>query len=601
MKTSFLFQARALLVAALLPVVAAAASELPSTLLQKGIYAEEIERNLDSAIKIYEQIAAEAAANRAVVAQAQYRLAVCYQKKGNKEQAIKLLNELMPQIPGDAALTRNVKMTLAAMGATPEEAMTVRKLSVSVPGWLYAMSMDGRYVAYQPKGGYDLAVWEVPTGKTWIVAKCAKGNSPTAVTISPDGKQIAYDVSSDPMIYLAKIDGSDPRKFSVVDDESDAAFPCGWSPDSTRVFVDSRLGKTGEFRTLAVDAKTGVKQEIGRRPASDAGAPGMLSPDGQWGARQGRSYPRKISIVDLKSGREETVLATDAGSVVGWVPGTTKLVFSRNRGATSDLLAVEIRNGKPVVEPEVLRSNFPNTGTSTQPLCITSEGAIYYFVRKDRSEPSELWVMEGFLAAQPKVAPTESWKIQTDIPTSELILGSDNSMLDRKFGFGATLPNGWTVSSAVRQGDGGNVVQFTSSEIRKANAGLTRIIYWPTSPWENPGSANNFAAAGPKPNTAAEIDTWLRNRLRERLDANLKEAKVGEGRNDRAFVSRVINGRHAVTVSSTVTQAGKPWIYLTTLVYGDKVIATCQLRVAAEKIDGVRPSFEKLTESIRLP
>src|SRR5437763_14659178 len=74
-------------------VSSAPATESPSVLLQKGIYAEETEGNLDSAIRIYEQIAAEAATNRAVVAQAQYRLALCYQRKNNREQAIKLLNE----------------------------------------------------------------------------------------------------------------------------------------------------------------------------------------------------------------------------------------------------------------------------------------------------------------------------------------------------------------------------------------------------------------------------------------------------------------------------------------------------------------------------
>src|SRR5471032_1901276 len=98
MKTPFPRLAVAALIAAFLPL-AAPAAESPSVLLQKGIYAEETEGNVDAAIKIYEQIAAEAATSRAVVAQAQYRLAVCYQKKGNKEQAIRLLEELVQQFP----------------------------------------------------------------------------------------------------------------------------------------------------------------------------------------------------------------------------------------------------------------------------------------------------------------------------------------------------------------------------------------------------------------------------------------------------------------------------------------------------------------------
>ena len=51
MKTSRHLPVYSLLLAAVLPLLAFAASESPSLLLEKGIYAEEIERNLDSAIK----------------------------------------------------------------------------------------------------------------------------------------------------------------------------------------------------------------------------------------------------------------------------------------------------------------------------------------------------------------------------------------------------------------------------------------------------------------------------------------------------------------------------------------------------------------------
>src|SRR5438876_808219 len=74
------------------------------SVLQKAIYAEETEGNLESAIKLYEQIARDAASNRPMVAQAQYRLAVCYQKQGSKDRAVAALNELMKQFPAEAAL-----------------------------------------------------------------------------------------------------------------------------------------------------------------------------------------------------------------------------------------------------------------------------------------------------------------------------------------------------------------------------------------------------------------------------------------------------------------------------------------------------------------
>ena len=95
MKTpTFTLRSASLALLALLSITRPApAAESLSVLLQKAIYAEETEGNLDSAIKLYEQIATEGAANRALIAQAQYRLAVCFQKQGKKELAVAAFNE----------------------------------------------------------------------------------------------------------------------------------------------------------------------------------------------------------------------------------------------------------------------------------------------------------------------------------------------------------------------------------------------------------------------------------------------------------------------------------------------------------------------------
>jgi tetratricopeptide (TPR) repeat protein len=133
----------------------AKAAESASVLLQKGIFAEETEGNLDAAIKVYEQIAAEAAASRTLVAQAQYRLAVCYQKNGKKDQAIKILNALLQQFPSDAALNPKARRTLAELGATPPEAISVRQVPLpptATGGWMMSLSPDGRLLAHEPTG-----------------------------------------------------------------------------------------------------------------------------------------------------------------------------------------------------------------------------------------------------------------------------------------------------------------------------------------------------------------------------------------------------------------------------------------------------------------
>jgi tetratricopeptide (TPR) repeat protein len=77
------------------------ASPAPSSavMLEKGIYTEETLGDLDAAMKIYRQIVEDAKANRRYAAQAQYRLGMCYLKKGDKAKARDTLDELIRQFP----------------------------------------------------------------------------------------------------------------------------------------------------------------------------------------------------------------------------------------------------------------------------------------------------------------------------------------------------------------------------------------------------------------------------------------------------------------------------------------------------------------------
>ena len=77
-----------LIVAALLAAVLAPAAHAKSApvLLQEGLYAEEVEGNLDSAIGIYQQIIEDSTAPKNLVAQALYRQGTCFLKKKNEAE-----------------------------------------------------------------------------------------------------------------------------------------------------------------------------------------------------------------------------------------------------------------------------------------------------------------------------------------------------------------------------------------------------------------------------------------------------------------------------------------------------------------------------------
>lgn len=106
----------------------------PAVLLEKGIYTEETVGDLDAAIKVYQQIVDDAKANRQYAARAQYRLAKCYLKKGDKAKAERALRELLATYPQEKLIAAKARGQLAKLtpraGAAPRlmrttpEAMT---------------------------------------------------------------------------------------------------------------------------------------------------------------------------------------------------------------------------------------------------------------------------------------------------------------------------------------------------------------------------------------------------------------------------------------------------------------------------------------------
>src|SRR5581483_4687007 len=73
-------QLTVLLLASGILIFQAAHGATPSQVLQQGLYAEEVEGNIDAAIKTYDQVIRNNSAPPAIVAQALYRQGMCYLK-----------------------------------------------------------------------------------------------------------------------------------------------------------------------------------------------------------------------------------------------------------------------------------------------------------------------------------------------------------------------------------------------------------------------------------------------------------------------------------------------------------------------------------------
>jgi hypothetical protein len=117
------------------PAAAATASEL----LQKAIYTEETVGNLEEAMKLYEQVIAEGKAGQAAAAQAQFRLALCFQKKGQDAEAKAAFEAVVKNFPNETELVAQARKHLSVelkLLAAPWKAGERQQLNLALPSGL---------------------------------------------------------------------------------------------------------------------------------------------------------------------------------------------------------------------------------------------------------------------------------------------------------------------------------------------------------------------------------------------------------------------------------------------------------------------------------
>ena len=119
-------------------VTSAALAKSASVLLQEGLYAEEIDGDLDAAIKIYEQIIADSSAQRSHVAQAMYLQGMCYLKKQDETQAQMVFGKLVADYSDQTKVVNKVKPMLEELSNGDPAALmppdTLIYIEVGSPG-----------------------------------------------------------------------------------------------------------------------------------------------------------------------------------------------------------------------------------------------------------------------------------------------------------------------------------------------------------------------------------------------------------------------------------------------------------------------------------
>lgn len=131
-------------------ICATAGAESASTLLEKGIYYEETAGDLSAAIQTYQQVVADAQANRKYAAEAQYRLGTCLLKTGQNDAAVAALRKVAELYPDQRTLVQQASEQIRkARGGSADERVSVERLPAEVMNYIVAEELKSYGQAVQ--------------------------------------------------------------------------------------------------------------------------------------------------------------------------------------------------------------------------------------------------------------------------------------------------------------------------------------------------------------------------------------------------------------------------------------------------------------------
>ncbi len=372
--------------------------------LQKGVYQEETVGNLEAAINIYQQILADGKANRPHLAQAQFRLGMCYLKKGQKKEAAAAFEKLIKDFPDQSLLIQQSHGLLIALGHAAHSDGTTQDPSRLVCTYPWPFGSEGT-LAVSPSGRdfvfsdnhSNLVVRDLKTGDVRKLAQFATPlDSTTSVgsrfyrsgghsaIISPDGKSVAYksyhaeDETAE--LRIISIDGS--RQRVVFDPEGKVSWisPMDWSPDGTQIVgrLEQKDLTVGIVMVSVADGTYKELKSLGEGYSSHI----SISPDGRYIAYDfdvGNSDQGDIALLPVDGSPEISVtqdLSDD--SLMGWAPdGRTLLFRSDHKDSGDDVWAVQIIDGQPEGLPQLIKNRMNPTGRVTTGR-FTQDGSFYF-------------------------------------------------------------------------------------------------------------------------------------------------------------------------------------------------------------------------------
>jgi Tol biopolymer transport system component len=381
-----------------------------NVLLQAGLSKETIQGDLPGAIEQYQKAVKEAGTNHALAVKALLQIAECYQKLGDS-QSRKIYEQIIRDYADqkDAAATARTKLA-SSQTAPAGSGITLRQVwSAGRFSGNDGISPDGRYLSYMDlsSGVDELAIRDLSNGQNRALVKGVKGSFINRSIFSPDGKQVAYEVTTnggDPtreeQLRIIDVSGSGERTIyrkTRSADKIDYLTPVGWPAGGNILAITNAPSGNPAAAPVGlvwVSVSDGREQTV-RTQHRIANLSVAASPDGRFIAYEGApegSGNNAIYVVSADGSREFPLVESRwQDHVLGWTPDGSGVLFSSNRTQSMGVWQAAIKNGAvsgtPIMIKDDLGKSFGVSNSAVLwPVGVTSNGSLFYSTGGSASE-----------------------------------------------------------------------------------------------------------------------------------------------------------------------------------------------------------------------
>ncbi len=359
----------------------------PEIDLQAAIRKENVDGDLNGAIKQYAAIVAKYKSDRAVSAMALVHMADCYQKMGDAESR-KIYEQVVKEYADQNEAATLARARLGSERPARASGVITRQIwtgpLVDTQG---SVSRDGRYLSFANHQTCDLAVRDLVSGTD----RRLTSNPPRSLeyaqesVFSPDARQVAYSWFNKDFRYELRVVeasgntlASPHTLYSNEDINWIGAYD--WSPDGKWIAVQiQRKDRTAQIGLVSpTSGSLRVLKSVEWRGSTKM----FFSPDGRYLAFDLPSSEafdqRDVFVLAVDGSREiPAVLEPANDTVMGWTPDGKHLLFGSDRAGSNSLWAVSFRDGNIQPGPRLIKTEIGNPAA----IGVTPSGSLYFGMR----------------------------------------------------------------------------------------------------------------------------------------------------------------------------------------------------------------------------